>query len=83
MVAGIKIYLIFKGIPASPALRLRFARRPSPFIRTSKIEQSVLTALFFCAGAATIFTFPPNLPLTKGGYKLGERLFKSFVFLYL
>ena len=33
-----------------------------------------MTALFLCAYSATILTFPPNLPLRKGGYKLGERL---------
>ena len=40
----------------------------SPILGTKKEQTLVL--LFFYARWATIFTFPPNLPLTKGGYKL-------------
>ena len=40
----------------------------SPILGTKKEQTLVL--LFFYAHWATIFTFPPNLPLPKGGYKL-------------
>ena len=40
----------------------------SPILGTKKEQTLVL--LFFYAHWATIFTFPPNLPLAKGGYKL-------------
>ena len=50
----------------------------------SALQKKLFTRqLFFCAVSATIFTFPPNLPLRKGGYKLGERHFKSFVFFFV
>ena len=68
-VAGIEIYLIFKGIPASPALRLAVESLYPHFKKSCSQDSS-----FFCAVSATILTFPPNLPLRKGGYKLGEQL---------
>ena len=68
-VARIEIYLIFKGIPASPALRLAIESLYPHFKKSCSQDSS-----FSCAYSATIFTFPPNLPLPKGGYKLGERL---------
>ena len=44
---------------------LGFRRRSSP-----------VSGSMVCLVLAIIFTFPPNLPLGKGGYKLGEQLSK-------
>ena len=54
--------LLLGLMPCAYFLRYRLygSRRSSPYV--------------LCGYSATIFTFPPNLPLRKGGYKLGERL---------
>ena len=54
-------YFIFKGIPASS----RCARRPS-LLSAQKKEQFVDCSFF--AVTAMISTFPPNIPLPRGGF---------------
>ena len=44
----------------------------SPILGTKKREEQI--PLFFYARWATIFTFPPNLPLRKGGYKFSLKM---------
>ena len=73
-----------QSLIATTSLRfaLGFCRRSSPAAACSiiwhdiaqKKEQFARLLFFLCGYSATIFTFPPNLPLRKGGYKLGERL---------
>ena len=74
-VAGIERYYTFKGIPASPALRLAV----ESLYPHRKKSSSQDCSFFLCGYSATILTFPPNLPLRKGGYKyyanLGSRFF--------
>ena len=59
---GDKRYLIFKGIPASPALRSAVeSLHPHFKNRAVSFDRSI----FLCGYSAVIFTFPPNLPLRR------------------
>ena len=72
MVAGIKIYLIFKGIPASPALRSA-VESLHPHFKNRAVRK---TALFFVRILRNYIDIPSNLPLAKGGYKFWRAAFQ-------